>query len=239
MLRPDAKQMPNEVSNALRQASRTALVTGGARGIGAAIVAELRARGYEVLAPTRRELDLLDPGSIARYGVAERGVNVLVNNAGINFIKPLAEITEKLWLDTFTVNLHAPLRLIQAVAPGMKARRWGRIVNVSSVFSLVTKEQRAAYSAMKSGLNGLTRTMAVELAQDGILVNAICPGYVETELTRQNNSPADLERIAATIPLRRLAQPDEIARCVAFLCGDDNTYITGQLLVVDGGFTCL
>lgn len=74
---------------------------------------------------------------------------------------------------------------------------------------------------------------------EGILVNAICPGYVATELTRQNNSPADLERIAASIPLRRLAQPEEIARFVAFLCGEDNTYITGQTLVVDGGFTCL
>jgi 3-oxoacyl-[acyl-carrier protein] reductase len=103
----------------------------------------------------------------------------------------------------------------------------------------VTKEQRAAYSTVKSGLNGLTRTLAVELGPSNVLVNAVGPGYVETELTRQNNSPEDLKRIANSIPLGRLAQPAEIAKFVAFLCSDDNSYTTGQLLLIDGGFTCL
>jgi 3-oxoacyl-[acyl-carrier protein] reductase len=151
----------------------------------------------------------------------------------------LEDLDDDLWTQTYQVNLHAPFRLIQGFAPGMKARGWGRIVNVSSVFSLVTKERRAAYSATKSGLNGLTRTVAVELGPSNILVNAVCPGYVETELTRQNNSPADIQRIAATVPLRRLAQPQEIARLVAFLVGEENAYITGQLVIIDGGFLCL
>ena len=220
---------------------RTALVTGGSRGIGAAIVAELRQSGMEVVAPSRQELDLADPASVDRFVETHRraDLDILVNNAGINFIYSLEDIAPEVWSQMVEVNLHAPFRLIQAFAPRMKARGWGRILNVSSVFSLVTKEKRAAYSATKSGLNGLTRTLAVELGPKGILVNAICPGYVETELTRQNNSPVDIERIAATIPLRRLAQPAEIARFAAFLCGEQNTYITGQMLLIDGGFTCL
>jgi NAD(P)-dependent dehydrogenase (short-subunit alcohol dehydrogenase family) len=121
----------------------------------------------------------------------------------------------------------------------MRKRRWGRIVNISSIFGIVTRQQRAAYSATKSALAGLTRTMAVELGHNNVLVNCVAPGYVETELTRQNNSPSDLEKIADTIPMGRLGQPEEIAKLVAFLCGDDNTYITGQVLVADGGFTCL
>jgi 3-oxoacyl-[acyl-carrier protein] reductase len=136
------------------------------------------------------------------------------------------------------VNLTAPALLAQGLVGGMRARRWGRIVNVSSVFSQVTKEKRAAYSSSKAGLNGLTRTLAVELGPDNILVNSIAPGYVDTELTKRNNPPQDLAAIARTIPLRRLAQTDEIARCAAFLCSEDNTYLTGQTIVVDGGFTC-
>jgi NAD(P)-dependent dehydrogenase (short-subunit alcohol dehydrogenase family) len=218
-----------------------AIVNGGSRGIGAAIVEELLRRGVKVLAPSRQELDLADSESVSRFveGRAEECVDILVNNAGINPIRSLEDITEDAWEETYEINLHSPFRLIQAFAPGMKKRGWGRVVNISSMFSLVTKEKRAIYSATKSGLNGLTRTLAVELGANGILVNAVCPGYVETELTRQNNSPDDLERIAATIPLRRLAQPEEIARFVGFLCSDENTYITGQMLVADGGFTCL
>lgn len=220
---------------------RTALVTGGSRGIGAAIVAEFVARGIDVLSPTRQELDLNDTASVNRFLAAHRAtiIDILVNNAGINFIQPMEAVTDELWMQAFRVNLDAPFRLIRAFATGMKERAWGRIVNISSVFSLVTRERRAAYSATKSGLNGLTRTAAVELAPHGVLANAVCPGYVETELTRQNNNSTELEQIAAGIPLRRLAQPQEISRTVAFLCSDDNTYITGQLLVIDGGFSCL
>jgi 3-oxoacyl-[acyl-carrier protein] reductase len=221
--------------------SHTARVTGGSRGIGAAIVAELQSRGVNVLAPRRDELDLASPESIEGFiaSHAETAIDILINNAGINVIRPLSAIDADAWSLMYQVNLHAPFRLIQALAPRMQAAGWGRIINISSIFSLVTKEQRLAYSTMKSGLNGMTRTAAVELAPSDVLVNAVCPGYVETELTRQNNSPADLERIAATIPLRRLAQPAEIARLVGFLSSEENSYLTGQLVVIDGGFLCL
>jgi 3-oxoacyl-[acyl-carrier protein] reductase len=218
-----------------------ALVTGGSRGIGRAIVEELQRRGLEVLAPGRDELDLADPASLKKFIAAHRdaGIDVLVNNAGLNHIRSLEKLDAAAWREMVQVNLTAPLELIQGLSPGMRARRWGRILNLSSVFSLVTRESRAAYSATKSGLNGLTRTCAVELAPDNILVNALCPGYVETEMTRRNNAPSDLTAIAASIPLRRLAEPAEIARFAGFLCSEENTYCTGQMLAVDGGFTAL
>jgi NAD(P)-dependent dehydrogenase (short-subunit alcohol dehydrogenase family) len=222
---------------------RTALVTGAARGIGAAIAAELSARGVNIVAPTRQELELGDPEAIEHFLNAQKAsgvsIDILVNNAGINFIDPLEDIAQETWHKTFQVNVHAPFRLAQALAPAMKERRWGRIVNVSSMFSVVSRPHRTVYSATKSALNGLTRTLAIELGPANVLVNSVGPGYVETALTRQNNSAEELDRIACTIPLRRLAQPKEIATFVAFLCSEDNSYITGQLLLVDGGFTIL
>jgi 3-oxoacyl-[acyl-carrier protein] reductase len=136
------------------------------------------------------------------------------------------------------INLAAPLRLIQAVVPHMQQQKWGRILNVSSILSLVARERRSGYSMTKAALNALTRSAAVEFGPDGVLVNALCPGYVETALTRQNNTPAEIAALAASIPLNRLAQPDELARVAAFLCSEENSYLTGQMVVIDGGFTC-
>lgn len=217
---------------------RKALVTGAARGIGRAIAEALRGAGTEVLAPPRAELDLLDPASIDRFVEAHRdaGISVLVNNAGINPIEAIGDVSAETWAQTIQVNLTAPFRLIQGFAPGMAERGWGRVVNISSIWAVVSKEKRASYSSAKTALTGLTRTSAVELAPGGILVNAVCPGFVETELTRANNPPEAIEEIRKTIPLGRLAQPDEIARFVAFLCSEQNTYMTGQSIVVDGGF---
>lgn len=219
--------------------SRTALITGGARGIGQAIADALSAAGMEIVAPSRAEMDLGDAASVERYLVANAGmkIDILINNAGINVINTLDKIDPADWAAMLQINLTTPLRLIQAFSPGMRERGWGRIVNISSIFSLVTKEGRAAYSTTKAGLNGLTRTTAVELAPYGIMVNALCPGYVETELTRQNNTPEALQQIAAAIPAGRLAQPEELAQVAAFLCSERNTYLTGQTVVVDGGFT--
>jgi len=217
-----------------------ALVTGGGRGIGLAICRALESRGVVVVAPSRASLDLLDPASIERFAAqhAADGIDILVNNAGINRLNALEHVRDDDWAAMLQVNLTGPFKLIQAFAPHMAARGWGRIVNVSSIFSIVTRQRRAAYSAAKSALNGVTRAAAVELAPKKILVNALCPGYVNTELTRKNNSPADLEAIARTIPLGRLAEPSEVAAVAAFLCSEDNGYITGQTIVADGGFVC-
>lgn len=225
----------------LKTMRRVALLTGGARGIGAAIRVELEAQGVEVIAPSKSDLDLESPASIDSYfaGPGQRPFDILVNNAGINVLNAIEGIDSATWHQMVQVDLSAPLRLIQQVVPAMKAARYGRIVNVSSIFSLVTRERRGAYSAVKSGLNGLTRTAAVEFGPYGILVNAVCPGYVATELTTKNNSPQELLRIAETIPLKRLAEPNEIARLVAFLCSEQNSYLTGQTVAVDGGFLCV
>lgn len=213
------------------------LITGGARGIGQQIASVMEDRGYEIIAPKREELNLESLPSIDTYFSTDRKIDVLVNNAGVNFISPLPEVAMEQWTQMLAVNLTAPMRIIQKVVPHMRATGWGRILNVSSIFSNITREGRASYSASKSGLNGLTRTAAVELGKYGILVNAVCPGYVETQLTHQNNSPADIERILKTIPVGRMAQPKEIAELVEFLCSERNTYITGQMITADGGFS--
>lgn len=221
----------------MKPVQRRVLVTGGSRGIGLEIAGLLREREYNVVCPSRQELDLANPTSVDTFFRNQNGFDILVNNAGINHLASLDEITEAQWAEMLEVNLTSPRRLIQKVAPHMRQNKWGRIVNVSSIFSLLTKERRGAYSAAKSGLNGLTRTVAVELGPSGILVNAICPGYIETQMTFKNNSPAEIEKITGAIPLRRMAQAREIAEMVEFLVSERNTYLTGQMLIVDGGFS--
>ena len=221
--------------------TRTVLITGGARGIGAAIATTLLDRGCRVIAPPRSELDLSSSISVDSYIDANRAlpVDILINNAGINMLRPIGEIDEASWQLMLQTNLNAALWLTKTYAPGMQSRGWGRILNVSTIFSLVTKDRRAAYSMTKAALNALTRSAAVEFGPFGVLVNSLAPGYVDTALTRQNNSSEAIAAITATIPLRRLAQVEELARAAAFLVSEENSYLTGQTIVVDGGFTSL
>jgi 3-oxoacyl-[acyl-carrier protein] reductase len=219
---------------------RTALITGGSRGIGLAISKRLHADGVLVIAPTRTEMDLLSGASIDAYVRSlKQPVDILINNAGINTIAALAEIAGPDLQDTIQIDLLAPLHLAKALAPPMMERRYGRIVNISSIWAVVSKAGRLVYSTAKAGLGGMTRTLAVELAPYNVLVNALAPGYVNTELTRRNNTEAEIEAIGKTIPAGRLAEPEEIAEVAAFLASDRNSYVTGQLIVVDGGYTCL
>jgi NAD(P)-dependent dehydrogenase (short-subunit alcohol dehydrogenase family) len=219
---------------------KSALVTGASRGIGSAIAKRLKNAGITVLAPSRQELDLLSPHSIDSYlDSLRQPVDILINNAGINIPGPCTELSDDAVTQTLQVNLIAPLRLVRGIIPQMMDRKFGRIVNISSIWSAVTKRGRITYSMSKAGLNAMTRTMAVELASYNILVNAVAPGYVNTELTRKNNTPSEIDAIKKSIPVRRLAEPSEIAEVVAFLASDKNTYLTGQVVIVDGGFTCL
>lgn len=219
---------------------RKVLITGGARGIGAAMAKAFADHGFEPITPSRADLDLSKPGAVSAFIEKNPGLkaDVLVNNAGINVLKAIEDIDTTTWADMQQVNLTAPLQLIQAVTPHMKAQGWGRILNISSIFGLVTKEKRAAYSTTKAAINALTRSAAVEFGPHGILVNSLCPGYVDTELTRKNNSPADIEKIIESIPVRRMALAEELARIAVFLCSEENSYISGQAIVADGGFTC-
>ncbi|SRR5260221_10298542 len=219
---------------------QTALVTGASRGIGAAIVAQLEQDGCKVLTPSRSEMDLASSSSIDQYlANIKEDVDILVNNAGINQIALLDELELTNVTHTLQVNLLAAFQLAQFLSKGMKQRKYGRIVNISSFWSVVTRSGRTSYAMSKTAINGMTRSIAVELASFNILVNAVAPGYVSTDLTRQNNSSEEIEKIAQTIPIKRLATPEEIASLVAFMCSEQNSYMTGQTIVVDGGYSCL
>ncbi len=220
---------------------RTALVTGGSRGIGRAIADELGRAGVAVRTPSRQELDLADPRSIARWLEGERarvpGADILVNNAGINDLGRIADLPDAALARMLQVNLAGPFALLRGLMPSMCTRGWGRVVNLSSIWSQHGREARGGYAASKAALEGLTRVAAVEGAKQGVLVNAVAPGFIATELTFKNNSPQEVREIEGRIPAGRLGTPEEVARAVRWLCSEENSYMTGQVLVLDGGFS--
>lgn len=220
-------------------AKRVALVTGGSRGIGKAVCEKFEAMGYDVVAPTRAELDLSSSGSVERFlELHEKDVyDVIVNNAGINDVNDIENVTDDEIERAMSINLVTPLKLLRKFVPAMKERRYGRIVNIGSIWGIVSKRGRVVYSMTKHGIHGITKTLAVELAEYNILVNTVCPGFTLTELTYKNNTAEQIKRIEQDIPIGRMAQPDEIADAIAYLADERNTYLTGQLIAVDGGFT--
>ncbi len=219
--------------------SGLALVTGGSRGIGAAIAARLEAGGCEVVCPPRQELDLADPASVAAWVAGQKGRpwTVLINNAGINHPAPIEEHDPGRWHLHQQVNLHAPLQLMAALLPGMRQRRQGHILAITSVWTTCARAGRAHYAATKAGLVAACRIAALEVAPDGVLVNALSPGYTATALTEANNTPEELAAIKGRIPLGRLARPEEIAEAAAWIVSSKNTYLTGQEILLDGGYS--
>lgn len=218
---------------------KVALITGSSRGIGNAIANKFEIEGYHNLTPTRREMNLNDNASIENYCKKIRGnVDVIVNCAGINTIATLNDLTDADLISMIQVDLMAPLKIIQCLISRMGKNYVGHIVNLSSIWSIVSKEGRCGYTAAKTAINGITRTLALEYATKNILINSVAPGFVNTELTKQNNTPEELATIASFIPMQRLAEPEEIANLVYFLSSEMNTYITGQTIIIDGGYTC-
>ena len=212
------------------------LLTGGSRGIGKAIYDELK-NDFEVIIPTRSELDLSSLQSIENYFKNNNSFDILINNAGINIIKEVENILDEDIQSINQINLVAPLKLIQNCIKYMKQNNFGKIVNISSIWGVRSKEKRTLYSATKFGIIGQTKALAKELGEFNILINAICPGFTATDLTMQSLSKKELKKIKKQIPLKRLADPKEIAKGVKFLISDDNTYITGQTLIIDGGYS--
>lgn len=213
------------------------LITGASRGIGKSIKEELENKGYNCITPTREELDVSNVKSIESFfNKINFSIDGLVNNAGINIIGGIESIIDSDINRMIDTNLVAPLKLIQLVTKGMKVKKYGKIVNISSIWGVRSKEFRTLYSLTKFGVNGLTKSLARELGEYNILVNSVAPGYVNTEMTQKNVSLAEQKKIKDTIPLKRFAEPKEIARLVAFLISDDNSYITGQTIIADGGF---
>jgi len=216
---------------------KTVLITGGTRGIGAAITAEFSRCGANVISTGTDTLDLLDAASVKDFisYIESLDIDICVNSAGINVVDPLCESLDSDWEDILKVNLTGVYKISKAVAKGMK-ERGGKIINLSSIWGHISREGRAAYSASKFGLRGLTQAMAAELAKYNILVNSVSPGFTRTELTESILGEEGIKEAESMIPMGRLASPDEIAKVILFLSSDLNTYISGQDIVVDGGF---
>ena len=254
---------------------KTALVTGSTSGIGLGIATRLASEGANIvlngfgdaaqIESLRKSLaakcqvdvaydgaDMTKPEAIAamvQKAVAKFGaLDVLVNNAGIQHVAPVDEFPVEKWDAIIAINLSSAFHTTRAALPAMKKRAWGRIVNIASAHALVASPFKAAYVSAKHGLAGLTKTVALEVAQQGITVNALCPGYVLTPLV-QNQIP-DTARargiseeavvrdvILAAQPTKQFVKVDEVAALAAYLCSDAAASITGALLSIDGGWT--
>ena len=219
------------------------LVTGSSRGIGKQIYEDFKSLGGEVIGLSSKDCDFSNPEEVQNrfsqrtLGIDWNKIDVLVNNAGINKIATFENISYKDYTDIMNVNLHAPFLISQEISKIMKKNKYGRIVNISSIWGTKTKERRAAYTTSKSAINGLTKTMSVELARYNVLVNTVSPGFTMTEMTEKILTKGEKVALISQVPVRRFATVSEISKAVMFLASDLNTYITGQDLKVDGGFS--
>lgn len=246
--------------------SKRAIVTGGTRGIGRAIVKELAAKsccgvlfsdvafvynscdecaeelqneinnpnikihGFKADASSLADAEATVQSAIEKLG----GVDILINNAGITRDNLLLRMTEQDFDSVININLKSVFNYTKAVMKHMIKQRYGRIVNIASVVGMIGNAGQANYAASKAGVIGFTKATAKELASRNITVNAVAPGFIETEMTHQLNEK-QREALLQNIPLKRMGTPEDIARVVAFLCSDDANYITGQVIPVDGG----
>jgi len=205
------------------------LVTGGSRGIGKAIVDLFTINGHSVYSPTRKELDLSQPIKLDKCEF-----DIVINCAGINPIKKLEDISDD---EVMRINYYSPLEIIQQCIPHMVCNRYGRIINIGSIWIDTSKPKRAAYSASKSALHSLTKSLTAEYAPKNILTNTISPGFIGTDLTYQNNTKEEIALLSKQIPIGRLGLPEEVAKLV-YTLSVENNYITGQNIIIDGGYSC-
>ena len=236
--------------------ARVALVTGGSRGIGAAVSKALQAAGYKVAANYAGN-DQAAQGfkaetgipvfkwSVADYDACAAGIkqveaevgpiDVLVNNAGITRDAMFHRMSREQWEEVISTNLNGLFNMTHPVWPGMRDRKFGRIINISSINGQKGQAGQVNYSAAKAGDIGFTKALAQEGARIGITVNAICPGYIGTEMVRAIDEKVLAERILPLIPVGRLGEPEEVARCVLFLASDEAGFITGSTISANGG----
>lgn len=217
----------------------SALVTGGTRGIGLGVVEALRANGWKVTATGRSDFDLEKKESVASWLNSNSDLNpyLLVCNAGINLPKRIEAQSEEEFLRINQANYFSNVLLIKSIILQMVKNGEGRVVFISSAYALKSKEGRSAYSASKAAMEAFIRTCAIEYSKQNILFNSIAPGFIETDLTLANNNPTQIKELTERIPVGRLGHPIEIAELVKFLGSPSNTYITGQTINIDGGFS--
>jgi len=241
---------------------RVALVTGGNKGLGKAMARGFAEAGADVVIASRHEAELKDALETILAGTGRRGaycvadvsarddikklarfaldkmgkVDILVNNAGMNAPQAIDAITDETWDRVLEVNLTSVMALTRELVPQMKERRWGRIVHISSIMAMVSKEKRNVYSATKAALIGMAKASALDLGPFGVTVNCIAPGPFLTDMPMSVLSDAEQQVFAARTALGRWAKPQELVGPTLMLCSEAGSYVTGQVLVVDGGY---
>jgi len=232
------------------------LITGATRGIGKAIALEYSKLGALVVITGTKGNKPIDLESSILYEQLEisknlnwkqkiieiinkyDGFDICINNAGINKVNNIYETKTSDIDDVLLVNLNAPIFIASEISKKMVKNRSGYIINIASIFGIVSKKGRNPYTATKSGLIGVTKTMAIDLGEHNILVNSVSPGFVDTELTRKVLGEKGMNEMKDKVPMKKLANVKDIVPSIIFLTSKYNTYITGQNIIVDGGFTC-
>jgi 3-oxoacyl-[acyl-carrier protein] reductase len=224
----------------IASATRRALVTGGASGLGRACAQRLRADHHEVItadiaAGADIRLDVTDDDAVSRLDAELGPIDILLNSAGIvGPNKPLCETTREEWETTFAVNVHGTVALCRTVIPRMVERGWGRIVNFASMAGKDGNPNLSSYSASKAAVIGLTKSLGKELATTGVIVNAIAPAVIDTEMN-QKTAPDVFAHITSLIPMKRVGRPEEVAELVAWLASDRCSFSTGAVYDISGG----
>ena len=217
--------------------NKTILVTGGTGGIGSAVAALFDQFKGNVIVTNSKLANFKSNESVSRLLEELPDIDIWVNCAGINTIDELDNIKEEDFDNIMQVNVKAPFLIAKHISKHMKKQQSGKIVNIASIWGEKTISKRLSYTTSKAALIGMTKTLAVELAKYNIQVNTVSPGFTNTKLTNSILTKAQIKKLVLSVPMGRMANPDEIARIVMFLCSSQNTYITGQNIIVDGGFS--